>query len=550
MEKKKESNFLMQGSILALAAIVTKVIGLAYRIPLTNILGDEGNGYYGVVFQVYSLALMLTSYSLPMAVSKLVSARLAKKEYINVQKVLKSALLFAVAAGGTVTLIVFFGADFIGSKILKMELSVYALRTLAPCILIVAFLGVFRGYFQGHRTMIPTAVSQILEQIANAVLSIVGAWSLLHVGLSMAEGAEKESYGAALGAAGGTIGTVTGALVALIFLIVLYVGYRKIVKKQLAHDTTRFVEKDSQIMKILLLTIAPIILSATLANVQNILDQGIFTNVLSGQGYTEKEYTSLLGLLNGQYDTLMGIPLSVSTALASSFMPSLVATIQTGSKAQIHQKMNMVSRFNMLIVIPCAAGYIALARPIMDLLFFTQDNTIPAMLLRIGAVSVIFLCLSSVTSAALQGMDKMFVPVRNAAIALVIHTIALVVMLVFFKWNVYGVVISRIIFAVISCWLNDRDLKKYCGYNQELKKTFLIPVIASVIMGIVSAAMYALLNLFLPGAVAAIFAICIAVAVYGISMIVLKGITAKDLMQMPKGHLLLKILRKMHLMKS
>ena len=221
MGKKKENSFLMQGTILAAAAIITKIIGLAYRIPLTNILGEEGNGYYGVVFQVYNLALMLTSYSMPMAVSKLVSERLAKRQYKNAQRVFRSAMTIAVIAGGAATLIVFFGAGFIGSKILKMELSVYALRTLSPCILIVAFIGVFRGYFQGHRTMIPTAVSQILEQIVNAVFSIIGAYFLFKIGLGMAEGAKSESYGAALSAAGGTIGTVAGALTALVFLVLL-----------------------------------------------------------------------------------------------------------------------------------------------------------------------------------------------------------------------------------------------------------------------------------------------------------------------------------------
>ena len=103
---------------------------------------------------------------------------------------------------------------------------------------------------------------------------------------------------------------------------------------------------------------------------------------------------------------MTGIPLSVATALAASFMPNLVATIQTGTKRQIYHKISLVSRFNMMIVIPCAAGFIALSKPILDLLFFTQDNTIPALLLRIGSVSVIFFCLSTVTTAALQGSAR------------------------------------------------------------------------------------------------------------------------------------------------
>ena len=160
MSKKKENSFLMQGAILAATALITKIIGLAYRIPVTNIMGAEGNGYYGMVFQVYNLALMLTSYSLPTAVSKLVSARVATGQYRNAYRVFRGAMTFAIIAGGIVTAIVFFGAGFIATDIMKMDLSVYALRVLAPCILVVAFLGVFRGFFQGFGTMIPTAVSQ------------------------------------------------------------------------------------------------------------------------------------------------------------------------------------------------------------------------------------------------------------------------------------------------------------------------------------------------------------------------------------------------------
>lgn len=549
MGKKKESSFLMQGTILAVAAMITKFIGLAYRIPLTNILGPEGNGYYGVVFQVYNLALMLTSYSLPMAVSKLVSERLAKRQYKNVQRVFKSAVVFASIAGGAATLIVFFGAGYIGTNILKMDLSVYALRTLSPCILIVAFLGVLRGYFQGHNTMMPTAVSQILEQIVNAIVSLVGAYLLFKVGENMADEGQKESYGAALSAAGGTIGTVCGALIALVFLVMLYCAFTKIVKQRMRRDRTRRPESTKRIYKVLLLTIAPVILSATLSNITNILDQGIFSNVMAAQGYTEKEYTSLLGLLNGQYDTMVGIPLSVSTALAASFMPSLVTTIQNGTRRQIHRKINLVIRFNMMIVIPCAVGFLALARPIMDLLFFTQDNEVTSMMLRVGAVSVIFFCLSSVSSAALQGMDRMMKPVKNAAIALVIHTAALFIMLMAFKWNIYGVVVSKIVFAGVICLLNARDLNIACGYIQEKKKTFVIPVIASAVMGIIAILIYKLFAMFAPGAAATIIALLAAVAVYGVSLVLLGGVDEEELREMPKGTTILSVLKKIHLMR-
>ena len=141
-ENKSETgkNFLVQGSILAIAGVITKIIGAVYRIPLVNILGDKGMGYYGVAFQIYAIALTLTSYSLPLAVSKLVSARLATGQYKNAYRVFRGAMTFAIAAGGIVGAIIFFGADFIASNLMAMKMSALALRVLAPCILIVAIL--------------------------------------------------------------------------------------------------------------------------------------------------------------------------------------------------------------------------------------------------------------------------------------------------------------------------------------------------------------------------------------------------------------------------
>lgn len=549
-DKKKGTNFLMQGTILAAAAMITKIVGLAYRIPLTNIMGAEGNGYYGVVFQVYSLALMLTSYSLPMAVSKLVSARVALGQYKNAYRVFKGAMTFGILSGGIVSAIVFFNARFISEEIMKMGLSIYALRVLSPCILIVAILGVLRGFFQGYGTMIPTAISQVAEQLINAIVSVVGAYLLMQTGRSMASGEAKESYGAAFAAAGGTLGTVIGALTALLFLLFVFTAYKTRLKRQMRRDRTRRLESRKTIYKVLLLTIAPVILSATVYNISNLIDQTMFSNIMAAQGMAEKEYSSLLGLLNGQYDTMTNIPLSVSSALAASFMPSLVATMQTGNRKQIHSKINMVSRFNMLIAIPCAAGFITLSGPILNLLYFNQDNAIPSLMLRIGGISVVFFCLSTVTNAALQGLDRMAAPVKNAAISLVIHVVALFIMLVVFKWEIYSIPISKIIFAGSICILNAHDLRGACGYMQEQKQTFVIPTIASVIMGAVSLLVHLLCVLFIGEMAAAVIAIIVAVIVYGIALVVLGGITEEEILFAPKGATLVAICRKLHLLKG
>ena len=218
-KKSKNDDFLVQGAILAIAAVVVKIIGVLYRIPLTNILGDEGNGYYGYAYEVYAMTLMLSSFSLPIAVSKLVSARMAAGQKKNAFRVFICSMVFAVVIGILAAVLIFMGADFISANIMESPFSAYALRVLAVGLFTVAVLGVLRGYFQGLGTMIPTAVSQIIEQITNAIVGLAGASVMIRIGAEEAKKAGEELLGPAYGAAGATLGTVIGSTFALVFLI-------------------------------------------------------------------------------------------------------------------------------------------------------------------------------------------------------------------------------------------------------------------------------------------------------------------------------------------
>lgn len=543
-KKNGDKSFIVQGSILAIAGVITKIIGAVYRVPLVNILGDKGMGYYGVAFQIYTIALTLTSYSLPLAVSKLVSARNATGQYKNAHKVFKSALSFAFMMGGTAALIIFLGADFIASEIMAMKLSSYALRVLAPCILVVAILGVFRGFFQGNGSMVPTAISQVLEQIINAVVSIAGAYFLLKMAR---DAAKSEGYCMAMAAVGGTLGTIAGAACALLFLMFLFLAYRKVLKKQSRRDRTRKRESYQKIFKVLVLTIAPVLLSSTVYNLCGVIDNAMFGKIMAAQGFAENEYAGLLGILSGKYDTLINVPLAFSNALGASLVPSLVATAKAGNKRQVNSKIALFTRFNMIIAIPSAVGLIVLAKPLLDLIFFTENNDVAAKMLQLGGISVIFYCLSTVTNAVHQGLDNMMIPVKSASISVVIHAVALFIMMVVFKWGIYAVIISKIVFAGSASMLNSHALRQKVGYVQEQKKTFGIPLAASVIMGIVTLVVHLLFELFVGTKIATIIAMLVAVATYGVSLVLLGGITEAEMREMPKGTMLAKLCRKLHL---
>ncbi len=547
-QKKRDNSFLIQGAILAIAGIVVRLIGLIYRIPLTNILGDEGMGFYGCAFEVYNIALLLSSYSLPLAVSKLVSSRVAKGQRKNAFKIFKGALLIAIVVGLIISIIIFWGADVIASKVMTLALSSYALKVLAPGLFIVAILGVVRGYFQGIGTMIPTAVSQIIEQIVNAIVSVVAASYLFKVGSDLATTKKNDLLGPAYGAAGGTLGTVIGALASCLFMLFILYAYKEIIKKQIKRDRSRKTESYQQIMVILFITILPVIMSTAIYNISQVIDQGVFNKIMSVQGYTEKQYAALWGIFSGKYNLLINIPLSMANAFGVSAIPSLSAAVAAKDRKQMHREIHLAIRFSMLIAIPSFVGFLVLASPIMQLLFGDARKT-PAIMLMIGAITVVFYCLSTVTNAILQGINQMTTPVKNAGISLGIHLVCLFIMLVMFQWNIYAVVIGNIIFSLSMCILNSQAIRRTIGYHQELQKTFIIPLISSGIMGVISFVIQFVLAIFINGKIATIIAIFVALIAYGVSLLLLGGLTEGEILAMPKGKTIARLLMKLHLLK-
>lgn len=549
VKNKKESNFVVQGSILAIASIVVRIIGIAYRIPMINIIGDEGMGYYGTAFNVYNIALLLSSYSLPLAVSKMVSARLGNKQYRNVERIFRAALCYATIVGAVTCAIIWFGADFFATEVFYMPYASFALKTLAPTVWIMAYLGVFRGYFQGRGTMVPTAFSQVFEQIVNAVISVVAGGFLFNEALKVEimKGEAGSGYSNAWGAAGGTIGTGSGAFTALIFLLLLFALHRKTAKKQIRRDNSGSLESYGEITKILFFTVVPVIVSSAIYNVNSVIDNSLLAHNFASFG-REEQFAADWGVYTGKYHLLINVPMAVSNALSSSLIPSVSRAVAAGDIKQVRSKVSAAIRFSMLIAIPSTVGLTVLAGPVNNLLF-SGDNTLAIKMMLYGSLAVVFYSLSTVTNAILQGIDRMHLPIIHALIALVLHVGALEVMALVFDLGIYSMVYANIIFALIMCVLNHAAIRRTIGYRQELKKTFLIPTVASAVMGVCTFGAYKLIYMGVKSnAISTILSICVAVAVYGIILIKLGCLTEEELREMPAGTRLLVVFRKLHLM--
>lgn len=549
-KKKNSTSFLVQGSILAMASIISRIIGLIYRIPLTAIIGDAGNNYYGSAFKIYNILLIISSYSLPLAVSKLVSANISKGRKRNVYRILKCALIFGAISGTIAALVLYFGAEFITETLMRTPLSIFAVKTLVPVLIIVAVLGVMRGFFQGLGTMMPSAVSQILEQIANAIVSVWAAYVLFSYGAKAgALLGDAENYGAAYGAAGGTIGTGVGALVALLFSAFVLLVYLGRFKKMMKKERPTNVDSYASVFHLLIITIIPVLLSSTIYNCNALIDEAVFKNIAFFQGYAENEYGDWNGIYSGKYQVLINVPIAIASSIAASSVPALTAAYASGKRQEAKKQIGTATRFIMVIAFPCTVGMGVLASPILQMLFH-DSSEIAARMMQVGAVAILVFSLSTLSNGLLQGINRMKEPIKNALIALVLHLFVLVGLMLGLDLNIFAVVIANASFGLIMCILNARSLRRYSGYRQEIRKTFLVPAISSAGMGIVVWLIYQLfLYLLRSNTLATVFAIAAGVLVYAVLLLLLKGLNEQEILRFPKGRILVSVAKKMHLLR-
>ncbi|MBQ6660902.1 MAG: polysaccharide biosynthesis protein [Lachnospiraceae bacterium] len=544
-EKNTKSNILVQGTILAMASVIVRLIGLIYRVPMTRLLGDEAMGYYGMAYEFYNLALILSSYSLPLAVSKLVSARVTQGQHQNARRVFRHAMLFGAVVGGIATSVCYFGAELYG-RMIEMPGVVIPLKVLAPTIFVFSLMGVIRGYFQGHNNMVPTAISQILEQIVNACVSVGAAWYMLR----RYEGFDNQlSYGAA----GGTFGTFAGAVAAMVSLLFIYFCTRKMFNRLIAEER-RSEEKHAQersvrVVHLIIITVIPVVVSQTVYQISGFIDNYVFNNVMITKGFSDSVRSTWWSIYTNKYKLLTNVPVAIASAMGTAIVPGLIAEYVRGRMDVVRDKVASAVKFNMIIAFPCAAGMSVLSGPILMMLF-GDGRIVSRNMLQLGSVSIVVFALSTLTNGILQGINRLNIPVIHSLIALAIHTVVLYWMLTFTTLNVYALMVANVLFAFVVCVLNWRAVGKYLNYKQEIRTTFVIPAIASGFMAFACRCLYDCLTYFHLGVtVSCIAAIAFAVPVYFATLILMRGVTKEQLLAMPKGALIVKILTKCRLLR-
>ncbi len=545
MAKDKQGRVVKQAAFLMAAQMISSVIGLLYRSPLHMIMGDIGDGYYQFAFEWYTIILLISSYSIPSAVSKVMAERLAVREYRNAFKVFKAALIYVLAAGGIGALIAFFGAPFI---LRKEPDAVLALRVLAPTIFLSGFLGVFRGFFQAHNTMKPTAVSQVAEQLLNGIFSVVAAYLLARPYFG------DPGLSGKYGAAGGCIGTGVGVLTGFLIMILAYALNRKLIRKRIRRDKNHRDETYGEVFRVIILMCTPIILATCVYNMTAVIDQIIFTNVMTSKGMGAEAIASLYGLFGYRVRPIINIPIALASATSTALIPAVATSVAEGSRKDTVSKIDECVKLTMFIAIPSAAGIAILSYPVIYVLYPGGNVSGAAILLSMGAVSVIFYSLSTVTNGVLQGLGHPSVPVRHALMALAVNIAVTYVSVGVLNIGVYGIVAATVLYSLTVMVLNALSIKKYIGYSHRLRQ-FLMPLRSTLVMSAVVALIYWVPSRLLPSVfgrylysavllVAAVLAgILVYFAAYGRS----PELTDDDIRRMPMGNRLLAVMKKLHI---
>lgn len=542
MSKKENNNTLVKNAtFLMVAALISKIIGMLYKSPLTTLIGRESFACFQFAQNAYFILLMIASFSIPQAVSKIMSERIAFKRYRDAQRVFKGALLYAVIAGGIAALVCIFGASILVPD--NMANARLALQMLAPTIFVSGILGVFRGYFQAYRNMLPTSISQILEQIAVATVALLASGFMVHHFANAGEDTLQR-----WSAAGATMGTGAGVCTAFLFMLFVYRVNHKTIAKKIKNDRVSVNESYRSIMKIILLIAAPIILSAFIYNVNGYINGVMYTSILGWKGVSnslvKQNYAEY-----GFFMTLINIPLTLASTAPTSMMPEVSAQYAIGNLEETKRKIDQATWIAMLISIPASVGLAVLAQPVTRLIFPSTEG-VAGQLMVIGVITVILNSTSNISNGVLQAIGKANIPMINAAISLGVDIVFLALVLVFTNMGIYAVVLAMVVYALVMCVLNDRALKKYLGYKNPWRSAYFVPILASIPMGIVAVAVYKLVYAVIgSNFISLIPSIVLAIVVYFVGYLVVAKPKKEDLAALPGGTRLAQVAQKLKILK-
>ncbi|MCH3963913.1 MAG: polysaccharide biosynthesis protein [Clostridium sp.] len=516
----KEQSTTRGFAVLSAAGMITKVLSLLYIPFLLKIIGDVGYGIYGASYQIYTFMFVMTNSGIPVAISKLISELTAVGNYKDAVKSFKIARLMLVVMGSLMcVLLIVFAMPL--ATLTKYKNAYLSLISLAPAILFTSLSSAYRGYFQGNGNMTPTAVSQVIEQFLNIAFSLAFAAFLM-------------KYGVEAGCAGSTIGTSLGALMSASFLMFCYNRYRK--RQNMAEGIKRISQK--QIVRKIINYGIPITLCVGMTYAGNIVDLYNTKSRLMFGGFTDDSATILYGLLT-KYQQLLNVPIAIISSLSAAILPAISAAAVVKDENGVRNRINYSFRLCFLIAIPCAVGLAVLSDPIFYLLKFGIGSYIMAC----GSIVLVLMAVMQIQTTILQGIGRLYAATIYSVIGIACKIAVNYYLIAIPGINILGAIVGTVIGYLIPIILNHRMIKKSLGIRINMAAHAVRPVISSGAMGAIVFVTYYVLNritglisiAYVSNAVSTILSIIVGILAYTFMMVIIGGITAKDLANMPES---------------
>ena len=532
--KRANGRFLSGVAVLTVSTLIVKVIGLLYKIPMMKVLGEEGMGYFNSAYELYTFFYIIATAGLPVAISIMVARSIEKGNHANVKKIYNVVLALLLLIGMIGTVVLYYGSSFFGALIGNAD-AVACIAAISPMALFICVSSAVRGYFQGHQNMRPTAISQIIEALGKLLLGLVFAiWAV------------KEGYNLPTSAAFATAGITIGVGLSMLYLLL-----SKLLFKSRSESLDTTTDSSKSILTTLIKISVPITLSSLVISLTRVIDLVMIMRRLQAIGYTSGAANAIYGSYSTLAVSMFNLPAAFVTPVAISLVPVLASAIQSSQRAREHRVLNLSLRLCGLIALPASLGLSIFSRPILELVFAGEQSAIniAAPLLSVLAMSVFFSCLMSVTNSILQAYGMENKPIVSMLAGSVVKVIFSYVLIGIPSINIYGAPISTFFCALTVSLINLHYIRKATGELDGAVILFFKPLLASVMaIGGCGAAYYLTVSAIGKSYALTLAAIFIAVVLYGLCVLKTKAIDSRDILMLPMGEKIDKLLRKVKLL--
>ncbi|MFO7952813.1 MAG: polysaccharide biosynthesis protein [Bacillota bacterium] len=535
-------SFVKGAAILAVTGVAARIIGAFFRIVLAALLGDEGIGLFMYAYPVYSTLLVISTAGIPVALSKIMAERLTLNDYREALRTFRIAFLILTLTGFIITLLLFFGAEFFAGMVVRDLEAVYPLMAISPAIFFVTIMAALRGFFQGQQNMIPTAASQIVEQLVRVGFSIAMIFLLLPVSLHHA-------------AAGAASGAAAGGLGGFLLLGGYYWRKRGLLLEQAESQKDHLPAPVGAIIARIMRLAVPVTIGGLVIPLISLIDLAVVPRQLQAAGFDLETGRALYGQLTGMAGPVVYFPNVVALALSISLVPAISEAYILANKQLISARSAMAVKLTVLFSFPAAAGLYLLAEPVTILLF---DNAEAGYSLAYMSWSVIPLCLYVSTTGIIQGLGRPILPALNMFYGGLVKIVLSWFLTAVPALNVGGAALATGIGLGVAAAFNLYHVHRFAEWQPKWRELVVLPGLGILAMSILVLAAYHVIirgaeSMLSPGqlnGVATLGAIVVGIIFYGLFMMLSGGINREELQMVPfAGAWLIKLAERFRLLR-